>query len=70
MTERDRAAVHVELVVIDAEVFRGRQHLGREGFIYLDKVNVVDGHARTLHGLTACFDRAEAHDLGVQPRHT
>src|SRR6266508_4180193 len=38
----DAAAVHVELVPIDAEVLGGRNDLGGERLVDLDEVDVVD----------------------------
>src|SRR6476619_5965414 len=42
---RDRAAVHVEPVEVDAQVLVRRDDLGREGLVDLDQVHVVDRHA-------------------------
>src|SRR3954470_22892517 len=41
MAHRDRAAVDVQLVDVDAEILRGRQHLRRERLVDLDEVDVV-----------------------------
>ena len=42
VAERDGAAVDVELVPADAEVLGRGDHLGREGLVDLDQVDVVD----------------------------
>ena len=39
--------------------------LGREGFVGLDEVDIVDGQAGLLHGLTGSGHGADAHDLRV-----
>ncbi len=69
MTQGDGAPVHVQLVPLDAEVAGGGDHLGGEGLVDLDQVDVVDRHAGALEGLADGLDRAEAHDLGVEPGH-
>ena len=69
VTKSDGAAMHVELVVIDTQVFGRRNHLRGKRFVDFHQIDVVDGHASTLHRLTARFDRAKTHDLGVQTRH-
>jgi hypothetical protein len=45
MTECDASAVDVELAEVDAE-FAVRDHLGGEGFVDVDEVDVVDGEPR------------------------
>src|SRR5260370_14696542 len=68
MPESDRAAVRVELVAarVDADAPRRRDDLGREGFVYLDDVDVVDRHLGTLAGLPVAVDRAEPHELRLE----
>jgi hypothetical protein len=68
VTERDRAAVHVQLLPVDAEVTGGRDDLRRERLVELDQVDVVDGHAGASECLAARTDWPEPHDLGVQRR--
>src|SRR5215470_4705494 len=52
--DRDRPAVDVQLVDVDADVLVGRDHLGRERLVDLDEVDVVDGHARPRQRLLGC----------------
>ena len=59
----------LSLSEVDAEVLGRREHLGGEGLVDLDEVDVVDRHAGPLERLAARLDRAEAHDLGVEAGH-
>ena len=43
VAQSDRAAVGVELVVVDAQLVGRRQHLGGEGLVDLPVVDVVHG---------------------------
>ena len=66
---RDRAAVDVEPVQVDAEVRRqDGMHLGGERLVDLHQVDVVDGHAGARQRPPGRLDRAEAHDLRRQRR--
>src|SRR5205085_1786734 len=49
--ERDRAAVHVRLLAIEAEVFLHREVLRREGLVDLDEIHVLDLEAGALERL-------------------
>ena len=69
VAERDRAAVHVQLVPRDSELLGRRDHLGGERLVDLDEVDVVDRHVGPGERPAAGLDRAEAHDLGVDGRH-
>src|SRR5690606_29941514 len=66
VADGDRAAVDVQLVVVDAEVLGRRQDLRGERLVDLDQVDVVDGHPGVGERLAGRLDRAEAHDLGGQ----
>src|SRR5437899_9112575 len=70
VTERDRAPMWIELVAegVDAQLARGGDDLGGEGFIDLDDVDVVDRHLCPLEGLPRGLDRTEAHDLRLERR--
>src|SRR4051794_31235672 len=48
MADRDRAAVDVDLVRIDAELVAAIQHLHRESLVQLPQVDVVDAEAMAL----------------------
>ena len=66
VADRDRAAVDVEPLVVDAERPRRREHLRGERLVELDQVDVVDGQARAGQGHARRVDRSEAHDLRRQ----
>src|SRR6476659_7449881 len=42
VAEGDRAAVDVELLFVDSQLSRAGQHLGGEGLVQLDQVDVVE----------------------------
>ena len=71
MTERDRAAVRVQLLAerIDPELPRHRQHLGRERLVQLDDVHVLDRHPRPSQHSPDGLDRPDAHDLRLDAGH-
>src|SRR5689334_8645238 len=48
MTERDRAAIDVDLVVVDVEGLDVAQHDGREGLVELEQVDVRFLHPRAF----------------------
>src|SRR5271168_4491538 len=48
MTERDGAAVHVDLLDIPAEILVDRASLGGEGLVGLDQVEIAGRPARLL----------------------
>src|SRR5262245_16590229 len=41
MSQRNRAAVHVDLVAIEAQLLLDRQILRRKGFVHLDQIDVL-----------------------------
>src|SRR5215212_3407198 len=65
MAERDRAAVDVQLLLVDVELFRDREDLSRERFVDLDEVDVVELHPRALERELRRRGRADAHELGI-----
>ena len=65
MADGNRAAVDVDLAHVEAELTGNSDGLGREGFVGLDEVDIVDGQAGLLHGLTGSGHGADAHDLRV-----
>src|SRR5579859_6661097 len=69
MAERDRAAVHVRLVPVEAEVLLDGEVLRRERFVDLDQVHVRDRQARALQRLAARRRGADAHDVRVHAAH-
>src|ERR1700744_1188426 len=62
VTERDRAAVHVDLGGIDVERLQEAQHDGGEGFVDLEEIDVLDLHAGFPQNLLGHIDRTGEHD--------
>ena len=73
MAERDRAAVDVDLVAIEAQLLLAREVLRREGLVDLDQVEIVERQLRALERLADRRRRAHAHqrrlDADRRPRH-
>ena len=65
VADGDRAAVDVDLAHVEVQLTGNRDGLGREGFVGLDEVDILDGQAGLLHGLTGSGHGADAHDLRV-----
>src|SRR5260221_14532773 len=69
MTQRDGAAVRVQLILVDAQLAHHSQRLRRECLVELDHINVgelqVGARERPAHR----FDRSNAHDLRRDARH-
>src|SRR5262249_44984217 len=61
MADRDRAAVDVVLLGIDAELVARIEALAGEGFVELPDIDVVDLQAMALQQLRHGVDRADAH---------
>src|SRR6266704_2919601 len=57
MTERDRAAVHVELLVRDPELAHHHEARGRVRLVVLEQVDILDPEARLLQELPDAGDR-------------
>ncbi len=58
MPQSDRAAVNVELRLVDPQILVARQHLSRESFVQLEKVNVADGQLSFFQYRTHGADRS------------
>src|SRR5438477_12725477 len=69
MAERDRAAVHVRLLAIEAELFLDGEVLRRERFVDLDEIHVLDLETGALQRLPARRCGADAHDVRVHAAH-
>src|SRR4051794_32414307 len=73
MTERDRAAVDVQLLLIDAELFRDREDLRSKCFIDFDEIEIAQFHPGFLERDLRRRNGTDAHDLrittGDAPRH-
>ena len=48
MSQRDGAAIDIEFIQIDAQLASAREHLGRECFVKLDKVDLLDGQLQPV----------------------
>src|SRR6266566_4271221 len=57
MAERDRAAVHVELLVRDPELAHHHEARGRVRLVVLEQVDILDPEARLLQELPDAGDR-------------
>src|SRR5207244_13618082 len=69
MAKRDRAAVHVRLLAIEAKLLLDGEVLRREGFVDLDEVHVLDLETGALQRLPARRCGADAHDVPVHTAH-
>ncbi len=69
MTERDGAAVHVELVVGDAQLAGAIDGLRRERLVDLEQIDVLDAKPGLREQLADRGHRADAHDVRIHARH-
>ena len=65
MAERDRAAVDVHLLGVEAELADHGEALRRERLVQLDEVDLVERDAAALEQLAHGRDRADAHHARV-----
>src|SRR6185436_16739220 len=65
MAERDRAAVYVQLLHVEIELFRDGEDLTREGFVDLDEIDVLELHPRALESDLRRRHGTDAHDVGI-----
>src|SRR5271165_2873352 len=65
MPERNRAAIHVDLVAIQTQLLLNREILRCEGLVHLDEINVVKLQARFLQRDARRRHRPRAHDLRI-----
>src|SRR6266481_3632932 len=68
MTDRDRAAVDIVLLGIDAELVARIQTLAGEGLVQFPEVDIVDLEAMALQQLRHREHRADAHFVGLAAR--
>src|SRR5688572_20183052 len=61
MAKRDRAAIHVQLVVRDADAIAAVQHLHGEGFVQLPQIDVLHLLSGLFQELRYCEHGADAH---------
>src|SRR5438105_7516847 len=69
MTERNRTAVHVHLLLVEAELADDREALRREGLVQLHQVDLPDRDARSLEQLADGGDRSDPHHARVDTGH-
>src|SRR5262245_60009234 len=65
MSERDRAAVDVDSLGVDTKLLHDGYRLHRECFVQLEKINLIDIHARRVEGYRDGRYRAHPHDLWI-----
>ena len=68
MSERDRAAVRVDLGRVHAELFADAERLCRKCFIEFDPVQILFSDTRKLERTWYGLDRTDAHDLKLDAR--
>src|SRR5205085_11501875 len=68
VADRDRAAVDIVLLGIDAELVAGIEALAGEGFVELPEIDVLDLQAVALQELRHGVDRADAHLVRLAAR--
>src|SRR5690242_1058456 len=68
MAHRDRAAVHVEALVRDAELVAAVDHLHRERLVQLPQADVADLEAGALEQLRDRVHGPDAHFVGLAAR--
>src|SRR5207244_728811 len=66
--DRDRAAVDIVLLGVDAELVTRIQALAGEGFVELPEIDVVDRQAVALQELRHGVDRTDAHLVRLAAR--
>ena len=65
VTQSDSAAVDVDLAHVEVQLTGHGDGLSGEGFVGLDKVDVVNGQVCLLQSVTGGGDGAGTHDLGI-----
>ena len=68
VAERDGAAVHVQALGVEAQLAVAGQHLGREGLVHLDEVEVVEAQRQVLEQPLHRRHHADAHDVRIDAR--
>src|SRR5579871_2436934 len=69
MADGDRAAIDIELVIVDAELVARIEDLHRESLVELPQADIVDLEAMRLEQLRHREDGADAHLVRVAASH-
>src|SRR5258708_29390030 len=69
MAERDRAAVHVDTLLVHTELPHHRESLRAERLVQLDEIDLVEGQSGQLQRLRNRRHRTHAHDLRGNAAH-
>src|SRR2546421_7135709 len=65
VTERDAAAVDVDLRGIELQLADAGDRLRRERFVQLDEIDLIDCQTGSLEGLPCRWNRAESHTAWI-----
>src|SRR2546421_6544222 len=65
VTERDAAAVDVDLRGIELQLADAGDRLRRERFVQLDEIDLIDCQTGSLEGLCCRWNRAESHTAWI-----
>src|SRR5579872_5579148 len=67
MAKRNRSAVYVDFVAVQAELFFDGQILRGESFVDFDQIDVIEIKSSFLQGELGCWHRAAAHHFRFDP---
>jgi hypothetical protein len=68
VAEGDRAAVDVQPIRIDRKLAKAGEHLGRERFVQLDEIDLVERQAGDLQDLADRGNRPRSESAPARPR--
>ncbi len=68
MTERDRAAIHVQRIAVEMQLAVAGEHLRGECLVQFDQIEVCQLEAALLLHLAERGHGANAHDARIDPR--
>src|SRR6266513_1702747 len=70
VTERDAAAVDVDLRGIELQLADAGDRLRRERFVEFDEIDLIDCQTGSLEGLLCRGNRAESHTAWIDSGHS
>jgi hypothetical protein len=70
MSDCDRAAVHIDFIAIEPQLFFDRQILRGERFVDLDQIDIIEGQPGFLQRDLRRWDWAAPHQLRLDSRNT